>query len=86
MSDPYVLPKLQAKRLDRLAAAARRSPSEVLNWVLKDGFEYTEWFVEQVNAGLADLDSGCDMSWDDFEKAVRRQRSERARDAKGKAA
>jgi hypothetical protein len=63
-----------------------RSPSEVLNWVLKDGFEYTEWFVEQVNAGLADLDSRRDMSWDDLEKAVRRQRSERARDSNGKAA
>lgn len=74
MSDPYVLDKSQSKRLQKLADKAGRNPSQVLAWVLKDGFEYTEWFVDQVRAGLADLDEGRSISWEDLEASLKARR------------
>ncbi|MEO8716628.1 MAG: hypothetical protein ABI423_00230 [Burkholderiales bacterium] len=38
-------------RLQRLAKEAGTTPARILKSVLRDGFEYTEWFVRQVNEG-----------------------------------
>ena len=46
--------------------------------MLKDGLDYTEWLVEQVNAGLAELDSGREMSWADLEAEIAKRRTARA--------
>ncbi len=77
MSDPYILGKSQSKRLQNLAQKAGRSPSQVLAWVLKDGFEYTEWLVNQVSAGLADLDDGHSVSWEELEVLLKSRRKVR---------
>ena len=45
---------------------------------LKDGLDYTEWLVEQVNEGLAELDSGREMSWADLEAEIAIRRTARA--------
>jgi predicted transcriptional regulator len=48
--------------------------------VLKDGFEYTEWLVNQVGAGLADLDDGRSVSWVELEVLLKsRWRARRSR-------
>ncbi|MGH8633291.1 MAG: hypothetical protein ACRET7_04075 [Burkholderiales bacterium] len=47
-------------------------------FVLKDGLDYTEWLVEQVNEGLAELDSGREMSWADLEAEIAKRRTARA--------
>lgn len=45
---------------------------------LKDGLDYTEWLVEQVDRGLAELDSGQEMSWADLEAEIAKRRAARA--------
>ena len=78
MNAPLSIPAAQLKRLWRLARLARRSPDELLPFVMKDGLDYTEWLVEQVNAGLAELDSGREMSWADLEAEIAKRRTTRA--------
>jgi predicted transcriptional regulator len=77
MNVPLSIPASQLKRLRRLARHARRTPDELLPFVLKDGLDYTEWLVEQVNAGLAELDSGREMSWADLEAEIAKRRATR---------
>lgn len=78
MNAPLSIPASQLKRLRRLARLARRSPDELLPFVMKDGLDYTEWLVEQVNAGLAELDSGREMGWADLEAQIAKRRTTRA--------
>jgi predicted transcriptional regulator len=78
MNAPLSIPPSQLKRLRRLARLARRTPDELLPFVLKDGLDYTEWLVEQVNEGLAELDSGREMSWADLEAEIAKHRTARA--------
>jgi predicted transcriptional regulator len=78
MNAPLFIPPSQLKRLRRLARLARRTPDELLPFVLKDGLDYTEWLVEQVNEGLAELDAGREMSWADLEAQIAKRRTARA--------
>jgi predicted transcriptional regulator len=47
-----VIPKAQAARLERLAEEAGRSPKQMLRFVLRDGFDYTEEAVRKIKQGL----------------------------------
>lgn len=73
-----IFPVPHLKRLQRLARRAHRTPDELLPFVLEDGLDYTEWLVTQVNAGLAELDAGREMSWADLEAAIAKRRKARA--------
>jgi predicted transcriptional regulator len=73
-----IFPASQLKRLHRLARRAHRTPDQLLAFVLKDGLDYTEWLVTQVNAGLAELDAGRAMSWADLEAEIAKRRKARA--------
>jgi predicted transcriptional regulator len=66
-------------RLERLAEAAGTTPARILKSVLRDGFEYTEWFVRQVNEGEADLKAGRVMSTEEVLSLIERQRASRGR-------
>jgi predicted transcriptional regulator len=46
------------RRLEKLAAAAGRSPRAMLKFVLRDGFAETEQLVQAVLAGRADVTTG----------------------------
>lgn len=74
MNAPVSIPAPQLKRLRRLARRARRTVDELLPFVLKDGLDYAEWLVEQVNEGLVELDSGREMSWADLESEIAKRR------------
>ena len=52
------LTRSDLRRLERLARQAGTTPARVLRAVLRDGFDYTEWFVRRVNEGEADLKAG----------------------------
>jgi len=52
------LTRSDLRRLERLARQAGTTPARVLRAVLRDGFDYTEWFVRRVNDGEADLKAG----------------------------
>ncbi|MEX2197492.1 MAG: hypothetical protein WD886_01680 [Burkholderiales bacterium] len=65
-------------RLQRLAGSAGTTPVRVLRWVLRDGFEYTEWFVRQVNESEVDLRAGRVMSTAEVLALIEKQRRETA--------
>lgn len=46
------------RRLEKLAAAAGRSPCAMLKFVLRDGFAETEQLVQAVLAGRAEVAAG----------------------------
>lgn len=73
------LSKPDLLRLQRLAKQAGTTPARILKWVLRDGFEYTEWFVRQVNEGEADLRAGRVMSTAEVLSLIERQRASRGR-------
>jgi predicted transcriptional regulator len=66
-------------RLLRLANEAGTTPARILKTVLREGFEYTEWFVRQVNEGEADLKAGQVMSTAEVLALIERQRAARGR-------
>lgn len=46
------------ERVDALAASLNRSRNWVLNKAVDDLLEYNEWFVAEVNKGMAAADAG----------------------------
>lgn len=56
--ETQALSPTDTRRLERLALAAGITPKAMLHHVLRDGFAYTERFVKDVAAGLADADAG----------------------------
>ena len=46
------LTKPQQQRLLKLAREAGRTPQFMLQFVLRDGFDYSEYIVKSVNEGL----------------------------------
>ncbi|MDO9012466.1 MAG: hypothetical protein Q7U78_11765 [Gallionella sp.] len=56
------LPPKFSGRLEKLAFEAGSTPEEMLDCVMRDGFEYTEHFVREVNNGIAEADAGLLVS------------------------
>jgi len=75
MSHAASLSKSDLRRLERLAEEAGSTPQKILKTVLRDGFEYTEWFVRQVNEGDADLKAGRAMSSEEVLSVIEKQRA-----------
>lgn len=79
MARTAMLSKADLQRLQRLAKAAGTTPPKILKTVLRDEFEYTEWFVRQVNEGEADLKAGRVLSTQEVLSLIERQRTSRGR-------
>ena len=62
MSRTLRLAKSDLRRLERLAKKAGTTPARILKAVLRDGFDYTEWFVRRVKEGEVDLKAGRVLS------------------------
>ena len=75
MSHAASLSKSDLRRLERLAEEAGSTPQKTLKTVLRDGFEYTEWFVRQVNDGDADRKAGRIMSSEEVLSVIEKQRA-----------
>lgn len=58
MTSVMTLPSKYSGRLEKLAVEAGVSPQKMLDYVMRDGFDYTEHFVLEVNKGIADADAG----------------------------
>ncbi|MCM2288836.1 MAG: hypothetical protein NDI67_07395 [Sulfuritalea sp.] len=56
--DILALSTSEQRRLERLAAAAGRTPKAMLKHVLRDGFDYCEYVVGAVNQGVEDANAG----------------------------
>lgn len=57
-SAPLSLSAHLSRRIEKLAAAAGRTPADMLRHVIRDGLEYCEYAVKAVNQGLADIEAG----------------------------
>jgi predicted transcriptional regulator len=66
-----VIPKAQAARLERLAEEAGRSPKQMLRFVLRDGFDYTEQAVQKIKQGLKQAEHGELISHSQAMKTIR---------------
>ncbi len=63
-----------SRRIEKLAQEAGRTPLQVLKFVLRDGLEYTEYAVQEANAGLHELAAGRGVPIDQ----VRQRRAARS--------
>ena len=71
MRTSLVIPKAQTARLERLAEEAGRSPKQMLQFVLRDGFDYTEEAVRKIKQGLKQAERGELISHSQAMKTVR---------------
>lgn len=69
------------RRLEKLAAAAGRSPEAMLPFVLRDGFEYCERTVRAANQGLDDIKAHGTVASDAVAAKARAVISRHARQA-----
>ncbi len=58
MPAAMTLPPKFSGRLEKLALEAGSTPEKMLDYVMRDGFEYTEHFVSEVKKGIADAGAG----------------------------
>ena len=52
------LPPRFSDRLQKLADMSGTTPEKMLEYVMRDGFDYTENFVREVKKGMSDADAG----------------------------
>jgi len=83
MPTAMTLPPKFTGRLEKLALEAGSTPEKMLDYVMRDGFEYTEHFVSEVKNGIADADGGQIVS---HEEAMIRLQAIIQRNAKNKKA
>ena len=77
------LSKADLRRLEKLAAAAGRTPRAMLKFVLRDGFPETERIVSAVKQGRSDAEAGRTVP---HEEVMRQARTLIAHHAKKKKA
>ncbi len=58
MTDTVHIPRTLAKRLEKVAAQSRRKPGDIVKSALKDQLDYEEWFLKEIDKGVAELDRG----------------------------
>lgn len=77
---PSASPVLSAqllRRIEKLAQAAGRTPESMLRFVIRDGLDYCEYAVKNINAGLADIEAGLTHSALDVRGHFAKRRSAR---------
>jgi predicted transcriptional regulator len=58
MSGNVTLTKALARRVEKISIATKRTREAVLKSALDKGLDYEEWFLKQVDAGVAEADHG----------------------------
>ena len=58
MTNTITLPQSIFKRLEKISASSKRTPEAIVKQAVKNQLEYEEWFIKQVDEGLAELDAG----------------------------
>jgi predicted transcriptional regulator len=81
MNNTVSLPQSLIKRLEKITAGSRRTPDAIVKQAVKNQLDYEEWFVRQVEAGIADEKSGRVYSKDEFWTQLDKARHERKKAA-----
>ena len=58
MVDTVTLTKAFVRRVEKLSKATKRTPEAVVKSALDSGLDYEEWFLKQVDAGIAEANRG----------------------------
>jgi len=66
MTATIELPQSMIKRLEKIAASSRRTPSALAKQAINDRLDYEEWALAQIDAGFADIKAGRTISHDEF--------------------
>jgi len=66
MSSTITLPQTLVKRLAKLTAGSRRTPESIVKQAVEERIDYEEWKLEQIDAGIAELDAGKGIPNEEF--------------------
>ena len=80
MTHTVALPQSMFKRLEKLSSS-RRTPESIVKQAVKNQLEYEEWFVKQVEAGMADEKAGRVYGKEQFWAQLEKTRNERKKAA-----
>jgi predicted transcriptional regulator len=70
MSQAITLPQSVLKRLEKISTGSRLTPQAIVKQAITDRLEYEEWKLEQIEAGLADINAGYVYSTDEVYKKL----------------
>jgi predicted transcriptional regulator len=71
------LPASTIKRLEKLSADTRRAPKSIVKQVVKEKLEYEEWVLQQIEAGLDDVQARRVVSHEELLNRLAKARHER---------
>lgn len=80
MNNTITLPQTLIKRLEKVSAG-RRTPDAIVRQAVQNQLEYEEWFVKQVEAGMADEKAGRVYGKEEFWARLDKARHERKKAA-----
>lgn len=81
MTTTIALPQPIIKRLEKIAASSKRSPASIVKQAVEDRLDYEEWFIKQVEEGLADVKAGRVYGKEEFWAQLDKARNERKKAA-----
>ena len=70
MNHAIDLPQSLLKRLGKVTEGTRTTPASFIKEAVKQRVEYEEWLLEQVDAGLADVEAGRVHSSEEVKKKL----------------
>jgi predicted transcriptional regulator len=70
MNNTVTLSQSVMKRLEKISTSSRLTPQSIISEAIDDRLDYEEWALEQIDAGLADINAGRVLSDDEFWKQI----------------
>ena len=70
MNNSITLPQTLIKRLEKISANSRHTPQSIIKQAIADRLDYEEWLLEQVDAGITDVEAGRVHSTADVTKRL----------------
>ena len=77
MDNTVTLPDSLIKRLEKISSSSRLTPQVLIEQAVSDRLNYEEWALEQIDAGLADIEAGRVLSDDEFWAKIESSRYDR---------
>lgn len=81
MTSTIALPQPLIKRLEKIATSSKRTPASIVKQAVQERLDYEEWFIKQVEEGLADVKAGRVYGKEEFWAQLDKARNERKKAA-----
>ncbi len=79
MNATLTIPKSLQKRLEKIASASRLKPDALLKTALQNQLDYEEWVMQEIKAGLNEIERNEVISHQDLKRTLEKSRAERAK-------